>query len=139
MTAPIVLDHDNAVLAAVKTVGRPTDLAKAPDGALDALLVGVGLGYFIVYPIGGGHRDGPVADPYADIALHYQITCVDRGPEGARWLSDRLEPALSGLTVPNRSVMSITPTAPSGIWPDDDTAAQRLYLSTPSFKVWTTP
>src|SRR5690606_40445671 len=102
---PVVREHDEAVLQAVQTIGRPVAISDAPNGALDALLAGSGPGYYIVYPIGGGSRDGSVADPYADIELTYQITCVDQGPEGVRWLSDQLEPKLAALSVPNRRVL----------------------------------
>lgn len=139
MTHPVLRDHDEAVREAVETVGRPTGLAEAPAGALDAVVDGTGPGYYVIYPIPGGSRDGSVADPYADIELVYQITCVDRGPEGARWLSDRLEAALDGLTIPNRSILWVNPTSPSGVWRDDDTAAQPLFFSTPSWRIRTTP
>ena len=139
MTHPVVREHDEAVLQAVETIGRPVAISDAPNGALDALLAGSGPGYYIIYPIGGGSRDGSVADPYADIELTYQITCVDQGPEGVRWLSDQLEPKLAALSVPNRRVLWVRPTAPSGIWPDNDTAAQTLYFTTPTFRIRTAP
>lgn len=139
MTVPIIREHDQAVRDAVATIGRDTGLAKAPAGALDALLAGTGNGYYIVYPIAGGNRDGGAADPYADIELHYQITCVDRGPEGARWLADQIEDVLASVSIPNRSVMWVNPTSPSGVWRDDDTAAQPLFFSTPSYRIKTTP
>lgn len=135
----LIREHDNSVLAAVAGIGRPTGLALPPTGALEDLVAGTGPGYYIVYPIPGGSRDGSVKDPWADVTLHYQITCVDRGPEGARWLSDQLEAALASVTVPNRYVMSVAPTSPSGVWRDDDTAAQPLFSSTPSFRIRTTP
>jgi hypothetical protein len=139
MTAPVIREHDNAVHTAVAAIGRQTGLVDAPPGALDSLLNQTGDGYYIIYPIPGGDRDGPVNDPYTDITLHYQITCVDAGPEGCRWLTDQIETALANLTVPDRAVMWINPTAPSGIFPDDDTAAQRLFYSTPSYQIATTP
>lgn len=139
MTTPVVREHDEAVRDAIGTIGRSVGLAEAPDGALDALIEGTGHGYYIVYPIPGGDRDGPAADPYADIELHYQITCIDRGPGGARWLSDQIEDALASLSIDGRSIMWINPTSPSGVFPDDDTAVKRLFLSTPSYRIKTTP
>lgn len=136
---PVILEHDQAVRDVLVPVGRAVGLAKAPDGALDALLNDGGAGYYIVYPIAGGNRDGSVADPYADIELHYQITCVDRGPEGARWLSDQIEVRITTVSVPARSVVWVTPTSPSGVWRDDDTAAKPLFFSTPSYRIRTTP
>lgn len=138
MTVPVVREHDKAVRDALEPIGRSVGLAIAPEGALDALLNSNGKGYYIVYPIAGGNRDGSVEDPYADIELHYQITCVDRGPEGSRWLSDQVEARLLSVAVPNRSVMWVTPTSPSGVWRDDDTAAKPLYFSTPSYRIRTT-
>lgn len=131
--------HDDAVVAAVGGIGRPTGYAIAPEGALAALLQGTGPGYYIVYPIPGGSRDGSVASPYEDVELHYQITCVDQGPEGARWLADQLDAVMEALTVTGRSVMWVTPTPPSGVFADHDTAAQTLFVSTPSWRIRTTP
>lgn len=141
MVSPVVREHDEAVRDAIETTGRSVGLAEAPEGALAALMASppTGNGYYIVYPIAGGNRDGPVADPYTDIELHYQITCIDLGPEGARWLSDQIEPALASLAVTGRSIMWTTPTSPSGVWRDDDTADKSLYLSTPSYRIRTTP
>lgn len=139
MTHPVVREHDQAVREALETIGRKVGAGEAPEGALAQLLDGSGSGYFILYPIAGGDRDGPASDPYADITLHYQVTCIDDTFEGARWLADNIEAALDGLVVPNRSVMWVTPTAPSGIWRDDDTANLPLFLSTPSYRIRTTP
>lgn len=138
MTAPVVREHDEAVRDAVGTVGRPTGLVRAPAGALDALLGGTGPGYYIVYPVSGGDRDGPVVDPWADIEVVYQVTCIDISPEGARWLADQLDSALAALTVPDRSVMWVKPQN-SGVWNDDDTAEKTLFFSTPLFRIKTTP
>jgi hypothetical protein len=139
MTDPTIRTHDEAVKAAVAAVGRPTGLAEAPDGGLSGVLAHTGEGYYIVYPISGGNRDGTAVDPWADITLHYQVTCVDVGPDGARWLSDQLESALAAVAVADRSVLFVEPTSPSGVWRDDDTAAQPLFMSTPSYRIKTTP
>lgn len=138
MTAPVVREHDDAVRDAVEAVGRSTGLVRAPAGALGALIAGTGSGYYIVHPLPGGDRDGPAADPWADIELVYQITCIDISPDGARWLADQLEPTIAAVTVPDRSVMWVKPQN-SGVWPDDDTAEKTLFMSTPLFRIKTTP
>lgn len=106
MSSPVIRDHDNAVVAAVASIGRPTGYGDAPAGALANLLKNPpGPGYYIVYPLPGGMRDGSMSDPYADVELVYQVTCVDRGPEGVRWLTDQLESkfaALQSKSVPVR-------------------------------------
>lgn len=113
-------------------------MRKPPPGALNALVNGTGPGYCIVYPLAGGSRDGTAKDPWVDWELVYQVTCVDRGPEGVRWLVDQLEPALATLTVPDRKILWIRP-QPSGVWEDPDTANPSLFFSTPSFRIKTTP
>lgn len=133
------LAHDTAVLAAVATIGRPAGLGEAPAGALDKLLKHTGHGYYVVYPLPGGFRDGPMSDPYADVELVYQVTCVDRGPEGARWLSDQLEAALASVTVAGRGKLWLKPTMPAGVFRDDETSAAPLFISTPTFRFATTP
>ncbi len=139
MTVPVVREHDTAVAAAVATIGRPVATGRAPEGALAALLAGTGPGYYVLYPIPGGARDGAVADPWADVELVYQVTCVDVGPEGARWMSDQLEAVIVAVAVPDRKVVWVQPTVPSGVWPDDDTADRTLYFTTPTFRIRTTP
>lgn len=140
MTVPVVRLHDNAVITAVTGIGRPVGYAEAPAGARDAVAAGTGDGYYIVYPIPGGDRDGPVTDPHTDIELVYQITCIDRGPEGVRWLTDQLEVALAAVTVTGRNIMWIRPSgSPSGVWRDDDTAEPSMFFSAPTFRLATTP
>lgn len=140
MSHPVLREHDLAVVERIRThTGRPVGYAEAPPGALAALTAGTGPGYCIVDPIPGGSRSGSVVDPYTDIVLHYQVRCIDRGPEGVRYLSDQIEPALASLTVPNRSLLWVTPTVPSGVWEDPDTANPSLWFSTPTFRIGTTP
>lgn len=139
MSSPVIRDHDNAVVAAVASIGRPTGYGDAPAGALANLLKNPpGPGYYIVYPLPGGMRDGSMSDPYADVELVYQVTCVDRGPEGVRWLTDQLESKFAALQVPDRSVLWVKPTMPSGVFRDEETANPPVFFSTPTFRLATT-
>lgn len=138
MTHPLAMEHDLAVVAALASIGREVGYAAAPGDALAALIAG-GPGYMIVYPIPGGWRDGPVADPYTDVEAVYQVTCVDRLPEGVQWLADRCLDALSAVTVTGRTVLWVTPEALSGVTRDDTLAVEPLYMSTPRFRIATTP
>lgn len=141
MTHPVIMDHDLAVVAALAAdtaLNRPVGYVDAPAGALTNLLAGEP-GYIIVYPLPGGWRDGVAVDPYADIELVYQMTCVDRLPQAAQWMADRIEAALTALTVTGRTVLWVTPVAPVGVTRDDSLAGEPLYIATPRYRIATTP
>ena len=138
MTTVVMRDHDTAVAAALATIGRPLGVGEAPAGALEAVLAGTGPGYMVLHPRPGGWRDGAVDDPYADVELSYQVTCIDAGIDGVRWLSDRCDAAMRTVTVPGRSTLWVTPGVPSGVWRDDDTAAAGLFYTTPNWRLATT-
>lgn len=131
--------HDAAVLDALKTIGRPVGFATAPNGALEAVrATPPGPGYFILYPIGGGSRSGPVGDPYADAELVYQITTVARLPDEVRWLVGKIEPALAAVTVAGRVIYRVQPDDLEGVYPDRDLTPPVFY-GTPRYRLYSTP
>lgn len=134
-----VFPHDQAVLAALRTIGRPVGFAVAPEGALEAITQPpyTGPDYLILYPLNTG-RNGGLSDPYDEAELIYQVTVVGRLADGVRWLVDQIEPALLGLSVPGRSVAWVQPDDDSGVRPDFDTKPPVL-VATPRFRIKTVP
>lgn len=140
MTRTIVepLPHDLAVVAALETIGRPVGLAQAPPGALDNRGLPVA-DYLVVYPIGGGRRNGSLGDPFADAELVYQITAVGRLPDGVRWLTGRIEAALLGVTVAGRTISQVVPEDLEGVFADRDVGPPHPFYSTPRYRLRSTP
>lgn len=147
-TRPDILAHDLAVLDRLKTIGRPVEFGRAPDGALNRLLqdpstAGGNDDYMVLYPIAGGSRDGSLEDPYADIQLPYQVTCIGYAAAGVRWMVTRIEPALAGITITGRSIVQIIPDDPGPVRLDEDInpelAGTGLLVGTPRFTLHTTP
>jgi hypothetical protein len=138
VTVVEILPHDLAVVAAIETIGKPVGLAEAPDGALEAITEGDGPDYVIVYPISGLRSAISLVDATGDVELVYQTTIVARRPEGARWLIDRIESALSGLTVDDRHIVRVTPDEVGQVRPDTD-LTPHVYMATPRWRLWTTP
>lgn len=139
MTGLDLLAHDLAVVDALAGLGRPVGLGEAPEGALVALRSGAGPDYLVVHPLPLGSRTGPAGDPDADAELVWQVTCVARRPEGARWLAGRVESALGELAVPGRAVMRVVPDNAGGLARDDSLGDPPLFYATPRVRVFTTP
>ena len=132
------LPHDLAVVDALETIGKPVGFAAAPAGALTAS----GLpaeDYIVLYPIGGGRRDGPMNDPYADAQLVYQTTIIGRMAEGVRWITGQIEEALLGVTVAGRVIIQVVPEDLEGVFADRDVGPPHPYYSTPRWRLWTVP
>lgn len=107
MTRTIVepLPHDLAVKAGLATTGRQVGFVVAPSGALAALKAG-GPDYFVFHPITSS-RDGSLGDAWSDASFRYQVDCVARLPDGARFLVGLIESALLGVAVAGRSVTQV--------------------------------
>lgn len=133
------LPHDLAVKAALETTGKPVGFAQAPDGALDGVIDGTGDDYYVLFPIGGGRRDGSLGDPYADGEFVYQITIVGGLPEGVRHLAGLIEPALIGVTVTGRVITQVIPEDLEGVFADKDVGPPHPFYSTPRYRLATTP
>lgn len=130
--------HDQAVLTALETIGKPVGFAEAPAGALEGVQEGTGPDYLVVFPLPSGLRDGNLADPYTDADLVYQITCVGRLASGARWLVSRVETALLGATITGRAVLQVIPEDPGAVRADTD-VEPAVFIATPRFRIQTVP
>lgn len=132
------LPHDEAVITALETIGAPVGFAIAPPNVLDS--DGRPLAtYLVVYPIGGGRRNGSLGDPYADGEFVYQITITGRIPEGVRAMAAQIEPALLGVTVAGRTVKQVIPEDLEGVFADRDVGPPHPFYSTPRYRLSTTP
>ena len=144
-TAVDPLVHDLAVVEALEGIdgGHPVGYGAAPDGALADLMGAGGPDYLIVYPLPGGWRDGPMGDPYADVELAYQVTCVGALAAGVRHLVSRIESALVDLVVEGREVVQVTPDDMGAVRLDPDVKPDRagagVFIATPRFRIVTTP
>lgn len=130
--------HDQAVLTALATIGKPVGFAEAPAGALEGVQAGTGPDYMVVYPMAGGQRDGSLGNPYTDAELVYQITCVGRLASGARWLVSRVETALLGASITGRAVLQVIPEDTGAVRADTD-VEPAVFLATPRFRIQTVP
>lgn len=132
-----LLPHDQAVIAALQTIGKPVGFGAAPAGALTAVQNKTGPDYLIVYPL-TALRDGGLGDPYTQAELTYQITCVGRLAAGARWLVDQVEPALLAVAITGRSVIQIIPEGGGQVRPDLDVTPP-VFIATPRYRIRTVP
>lgn len=132
-----VLPHDLAVKARLETIGKPVGFAAAPAGALEGVQKRTGPDYMILYPM-NVDRDGSLGDPYTQADLLYQVTCVGQLAAGARYLVDRIEPALLALTITGRTVIQIVPEDGGQVRPDFDVDPP-VFIATPRYRIRTVP
>jgi hypothetical protein len=98
--------------------------------------------YGVMYPIPSGPRDGPLADPHADLTLVYQVTCIGQQREQARWLADRIINDLlygAALVIVGAKVTFVELEVNPGVERDDTTGGPPLYVATPRFRFSFTP
>lgn len=131
------LAHDDAVVAALVTTGKPVGYTKAPAGALDGVINRNGPGYYVVYPVDGGGRDGTAANPDDMAVLPYRIHCIDRDPRSAAGLARRAEQALPSLTVAGRHVMRVEPITRGAVREHDD--LEGVFYAAPLWHIHTSP
>lgn len=132
------LPHDLAVVAALETIGKPVGFAQAPAGVLGTNGVPTE-DYLVLYPIGGGQRDGTLNDPYDEAGFVYQTTVVGRMPEGVRWLTGQIEEALLGVTVAGRVISQVIPEDLEGVFADRDVGPPHPFYSTPRWRLRSVP
>lgn len=132
-----LLPHDLAVIARLETLGKPVGFAEAPAGALEGVRLRTGPDYMILWPL-NSLRDGTLADPFRDIELVYQVTCVGRTANGVRWLISRIETALLGATITGRTITQVIPEDGGQVRTDDD-IVPNVFLATPRFRLSTVP
>lgn len=132
-----LLPHDKAVLTALESIGKPVGFGAAPDGALDGVQGRTGPDYMILFPLNAS-RDGSLADPWMDVDLNYQITCVGRLAAGVRWLQDQIEAALLTVTIAGRAVTQVVPEEGGQVRTDFDIEPP-VYTATPRYRITTVP
>lgn len=137
MTVVDVLPHDLAVIDAVETIGKPVGYAQAPAGALEGVQNRTGPDYIVAYPL-NSVRDGSLADPFADVDLVYQFTCVGRLAAGVRYLVGQLETALAGVSITGRAVLQVVPEDDGAVRPDTDVDPP-VFIATPRYRLRTVP
>ncbi len=122
--------HTAAVLAVLRSTGKPGGDGEAPPGA-----TGV---YWILYPL-GGMRDGILGRPWDDGWLGYQVTCVAPSRQGAEWMADRCDRVLldEPLTVAGRQV-HVRREGGGDVRRDDETAGPTLWYCTPRYTLTST-
>lgn len=96
--------------------------------------------YVILYSMSGGVFDGPLGCPDDDAELIYQATCVAEDQRRCEWVADEVTHALVGqeLTVDGRSICRVSLDMTGGCR-RDDTVQPPTYISTPRFRVASTP
>ncbi len=140
LTNPLVRDHWAAILNALNLI------------AADRFGVGDGIApkdvappYVIAYLRPGGSLSGQVAQPFEDLTLPFQVTCVAVDQTEAAWLRDEITVGLTTrpVPVPNRHALwfgtGITPAGGPGGIVRADTAKPSLFYCTPVFTFTTTP
>lgn len=95
--------------------------------------------YAIVYPMPGTF-DGNLAEANDDADLVYQVTCVGESRMACQLVEDKVNAALlpGALTVTGRSVTQVRVEIGGGIR-RDDTVRPAVFISTPRFRLSTTP
>lgn len=131
MNLPLIREHTDAVIAALKATDLVVGDAIAPEDAVPP--------YAVVYLIAGGGLGGTLGDPNADATLTYQVTCVGRSRQQAEWVGDKALELLSRqVLVPNRRVLNVRLHIPPGVQRDDQVSPP-VFWSTPQFRITTTP
>lgn len=145
MTLAATRTHTDAVLAALEaTTVLVGDADPKPPGYGWQGTPGqsVFVPYMVLYPIPGGTFDGSIGDPNDDAQLLYQVTCVGSTRTQCEWVLDKALGALVGQSpvIAGRSLMrSIESDMAGGGVRRDDTVQPAVFISTPRFRLWTTP
>lgn len=143
MTTTVVdmQEHDQALVSALETLNRPVGYSEAPEGALEAVKNLTGQDYVILYPISGERQATSAKDSVGDAVLVYQTTIVGRSAAGVRWLIDKVETALAGVSIPNRAVIRLTPDRVGDVRPGEHRTVNDtpVFLATPTWRLWTSP
>jgi hypothetical protein len=137
--------HSDAVLAALVSTGVPVGDADPDIGEVGWQATpgqSEFLAYMVLYPLAGGTFDGPTAEPDDDAELYFQVTCVGANRAQCEWVLDQALGVLVGdqdVTVPDRSTLRIEADMAGGGVRRDDTVQPPVFISTPRFRLWTTP
>lgn len=137
MTLPSIEAHTNAVISTLEGFGLIVGDAEAPANKEE--LLAQGKGYVVVYQVPGGTSSGNLDNPSADAVYIYQVTCVGTRRVQADWLADKVSGLLqANLSVPGRYIPTIKVNMHGGAR-RDDTVTPPVFLSTPRFRIASTP
>jgi hypothetical protein len=97
------------------------------------------IAYCIVYPMPGTY-DGTLAEQNDDADLVYQVTCVGATRDACQLVEDRVNTALlaGAITVTGRSITQVRLDIGGGVR-RDDTVQPPVFISTPRYRVSSTP
>lgn len=141
MSFPSLQDHTDAVVAALEARDLLVGDAEAPDqphGRQDDAEEFIP--YVILYPLFGEAEPASLVDPYQDVALSWQTTCVGESRRQVEWLVERCNLAFltDGITVAGRSLDPFDPqleAAGARRDPDDDS----VFFATPRYRAISRP
>lgn len=134
--------HGDAIIAKLTAAGVVVGDAEPPTvpyGWRDDATQPYFIPYAIVYPMPGTF-DGTLAEPNDDADLVYQVTCVGESRASCSLIEDKVNTALlpGALTITGRSVVQVRVELGGGIR-RDDTVQPPVFISTPRFRLSTTP
>jgi hypothetical protein len=134
MAAPLLREHTDAVVAALRDSAGISSVGEVGDGDAE----GLNAPYWVVYRIPGGSSSGELADPQGDAEFIYQISCVGISREQTEWMADKATEVLfGGLVVAGRSVFMDIEDHP-GVRADHDISPS-VFVATPRYRIYTTP
>lgn len=122
MSAPAVLPHRDAVVAALETVGLVVGKGQAPDPAPSSGM------YAVVYTTPGQSVPESLADRRTDFQAIVQVTVVGPDEERCLWLADKARAALwEPLTVAGRKAYRAEELGGIPVQRDDDVTPPVYY------------
>lgn len=123
MSAPGVLPHRDAVVAALEAVNLEVGKGSAPD-PLPADRM-----YVAVYTAPGESMSESLADRRTDFQTTVQVTCVGPDEERCLWLADKVRAALWGpLAVADRVAYRAEEMGGPPVQRDDDVTPPLFFL-----------
>lgn len=132
----------DALAQALTDAGLLVDVGIKPDGGGWQGSPGASTfePYTVLYPSIGGASDGPICDPFTDVAADFIITSFGATPTQAMWGADEAREALTSpgtIVVVGRVVMLAIPDVEGGVIRDDDVQPP-IYSSPCRWRLMTT-
>lgn len=122
MSAPTVLPHRDAVVAALSDQGLEVGVGRAPDPIPDSRM------YVVVYTAPGQSVSESLADRRTDFQAAVQVTCVAPDEERCLWLADKARAALwAPLAVAGRVAYRAEEMGGPPVLRDDDVTPPLFY------------
>jgi hypothetical protein len=126
VTAPGVLPHRDAVVAALEGAGLVVGLGGAPPSAPP---LGTDSRYAVLYFDPGQSVSESLADERTDFACGFQVTAVGPTEEQALWVADKVRQALSPrLTIAGRTAWRAEELGGPPVQRDDDVTPPLFFL-----------